>query len=79
MHWLFSIILTLLTLLVTAIGFQMAFGVSGFWTIPVVIILGFFPFGRIAKLVLLAIGLWYLFQHGVDIAQIKAMFQLKQK
>jgi hypothetical protein len=75
LFWLLHLGFLLITLVVTAIGFQHAFGVSGLWTIPVVVVISFLPFGRIMKLVLLIVGVYYLYTHGVDFGQIEKMFR----
>lgn len=58
--------ITIATLIVTAIGFQQTFEVSGWWTVPVVIVIGFLPFGSIINIVLLLIGAVFLLRaYGV--------------
>jgi hypothetical protein len=76
MFSLLSLLLTCAAILVTAIGFQLATGISGLIAIPIVIVLGFLPFGTIIRWVLLAVGGWYLYTHNVTLDQVLGMFHL---
>jgi hypothetical protein len=79
MHWIFRLLLTLATIVVTAVGFQYLTGMSGLLTIPIVIIIGFFPFGNMMKLVLLLIGCWFIYAHGgITMAELERMFHLNR-